>query len=262
MVKRGFHDARIHLRRSSDNGITWNNPICCIPGKGYYVTNNDRVVRLSSGRIIAPASFHIMQGDTINKKSIVMFFMSDDDGYTWKEPQNYCSLPSTELSGLQEPGVIELKNGVLWAWCRTMLGRQYQMFSFDMGETWTPVYPSVFTSPNSPLSMKRIPGSGKLIAVWNPIPAYQTRVIPSYNNRKGWDRKPLVGAISEDDGKVWSECFTIEGEENRGGYCYCAIHFTDDALLLAYCAGEPEDASCLAKLRIRRIPFEDIPCVY
>ena len=38
------------------------------------------------------------------------------------------------------------------------------------------------------------------------------------------------------------------------GYCYCAIHFTKDAMLLAYCAGGPEDGSCLAKTRIRRIP--------
>ena len=43
-------------------------------------------------------------------------------------------------------------------------------------------------------------------------------------------------------------------EDEDHGYCYCAIHFTKDAMLLAYCAGGPEDGSCLAKTRIRRIP--------
>lgn len=57
-------------------------------------------------------------------------------------------------SGLQEPGVVELKNGVLWAWARTDLGRQYEMFSMDGGEHWSDSQPSWFTGPCSPLSVK------------------------------------------------------------------------------------------------------------
>jgi hypothetical protein len=37
-----------------------------------------------------------------------------------------------------------------------------------------------------------------------------------------------------------------------GWYCYTAIHFTEDAMLLAYCAGDPQ-AGYLNRLRLRRV---------
>jgi sialidase-1 len=58
LIRYGWHDMRLHLRRSSDEGETWGEPICCINAPGYFVTNNDRVVRLSSGRLIIPAARH------------------------------------------------------------------------------------------------------------------------------------------------------------------------------------------------------------
>nr|WP_246358875.1 sialidase family protein [Paenibacillus phytorum] len=158
------------------------------------------------------------------------------------------------MSGLQEPGLIELKEDVLWAWARTDLGRQYEMFSADGGETWSTPIPSRFTSPNSSLSMKRIPGSGFLLAVWNPIPNYETRVLEKHS----WGRTPMIGAISKDNGQTWEGNFAVEREEDHGGYCYTAIHFTEDSVLLAYCAGEPEDVICLSRLRVRKIPLSSI----
>ena len=41
------------------------------------------------------------------------------------------------------------------------------------------------------------------------------------------------------------------------GYCYTAIHFTTDGVLLAYCAGGAADKHRLAKLRIKKLPFAD-----
>jgi hypothetical protein len=38
------------------------------------------------------------------------------------------------------------------------------------------------------------------------------------------------------------------------GYCYTAIHFTNDAVLLAYCAGDPDCGWVLSRTRIRRVP--------
>lgn len=101
------------------------------------------------------------------------------------------------------------------------------------------------------MSVKRSP-SGKLLAVWNPIPAYQTRGLNSYN----FARTPMVAASSPDDGKTWSDPYTIE--DAPGGYCYIAIHFEGPDVLLAYCAGQPEDVSCLARLRMKSIPAADM----
>lgn len=40
-------------------------------------------------------------------------------------------------------------------------------------------------------------------------------------------------AVSKDNGKTFSEPTAFETEEDHG-YCYCAIHFLDDAILLGY----------------------------
>jgi Neuraminidase (sialidase) len=261
LLRFGWHDMRLHVRRSNDEGRTWSDPVCCVPGQGYYVTNNDRVVRLSSGRLIVPCGLHKMKGDSRtdwkswDSRSTAYFFLSDDDGYTWREAKGCAALyvPHSD-SGLQEPGVLELHNGVLWAWARTDLGRQYEMFSIDGGETWSLPVPSRFTSPNSPLSMKRLPGSDSLVAVWNPVPNYETRTI----ERHSWGRTPLIGAISKDDGRTWSGRFAVERDEDGGGYCYTAIHATMDTILLAYCAGEAEDGICLTRLKVRKIELSSL----
>ncbi|MEF3304925.1 sialidase family protein [Paenibacillus sp. GYB003] len=261
IVRYGWHDTRLHLRRSSDEGATWGEPICCVPGRGYYVTNNDRVVRLSSGRLVVPAGYHRMKASSetewgsFDGRAIAYFFLSDDDGYTWREARNFCSIGApNSRSDMQEPGVIELANGALWGWARTDLGCQYEVFSHDGGETWSRPAPSKFTSPCSPLSMKRDPGTGALLAVWNPIPAYNTRRLEKHS----WGRTPLIGAISKDEGKTWERHFAVEREEDGNGCCYVAIHFAGDAVLLAYCAGEAEDGICLARLKIRKIAISEL----
>lgn len=266
VVRKEANDARTHLRRSSDEGRTWSQSILCIPPEGYYVVNNDRVVKLSDGRIIIPSAYHRNGYSSYKTNPYVrfdsrgeaIFFISDDDGQTWREGNCKCVLPFNKYSqsGLQEPGLIELKNGVLWAWARTDMCYQYEMFSFDRGETWTTPQPSRFTSPCSPLSMKRVPADGNLVAVWNPVPNYNGR---TQFSGKIWNggRTPLVIAVSKDDGNTWGEYKVIENEPDYG-YCYTAIHFLDDSLLLAYCAGGPKDGNCLAKLRIRKIMLKEL----
>lgn len=261
VVKRGFmQDCRPYLRKSADEGKTWSEPICCISCPGYFVLNNDRVIQLDSGRLIFGASKHnVLEKGGINNKrfddrGIVYFYFSDDNGETWQESKTISYLNvSHSTTGLQEPGLIALQNGVLWAWARTDMGRQYQMFSTDEGKTWTPSEPSVFSATCSPLSMKRIPNSGLLLAIWNPIPMYQTRK----SIASGWGRTPLVGAVSADEGASWSNYFYVDNDKDAG-YCYTAIHFTDNAVLLAYCAGGPEDGtSCLVRQRIKKIAFAE-----
>jgi len=259
-LRRGWHDTRLHLFRSQDEGRTWSEPVCCIPAKGYYVVNNDRVVRLASGRILIPSSFHRMKGESsedwgsFDGRGAAYFFLSDDNGLTWREAKQCCALPApASATGLQETGVTELGNGVLWAYFRTDMGCQYESFSRDGGESWTQASPSRFSGPVSPLSVKRML-DGRLLAVWNPVPLYQTRI------RKGWSwgRTPLACAVSGDDAKSWTAPLLVEDGQDNGGYCYTAIHAEPDGVLLAYCAGNESDRICLAKLRMRRIPMREL----
>ncbi len=272
-LNRGWHDLRMQLRRSADEGRTWSEPVQCMPMAAYWNVENDRVVRLSSGRLIIPANLHRQRADfdaawpsaklrtmapwtesALDNRGIAFFFLSDDDGRTWREAPGYCVLPVMHTeSGLQETGLVELPGGALWAWARTDLGRQYEFFSLDGGENWTQPEPSRFTSPNSPLSMKRIPGSSRFLAIWNPAPNYETRPLKPI----GKDRTPLVGAIGEGPGGKWSRAVVIEGEGALdAAYIYTAIHFTKDAVLLAYSTRTEHDTGHMPRLRIRKLSLD------
>ena len=262
-LRRSWLDLRLQLRRSSDEGLTWGQPVQCIPVAGYWVVLNDRIVRLSSGRLVVPANLHRQRIDftpaepdawgskKVDSRGIAFFFLSDDDGRTWREAPGFgtISVPYTN-TGLQETGVVELHNGVLWAFCRTDLSRQYEFFSSDGGETWSQPGPSRFTSPASPMSIKRIPNTDRFLAIWNPAPNYETRPIKP----TGGDRTPLVGATGPGPGGEWTPAYVIEGQDGvDAGYHYTAIHFTKDAVLLAYCAGNAEDQGRLNRIRIRKV---------
>lgn len=257
LYRHGIDDLKLVLRRSFDEGRSWQPPVECISVPGYYVVNNDRVVRTSSGRIIVPAGCHADAPQKEGKwhpQAYDRFFYSDDDGYTWQlsPGEIHLNVPRTQTA-LQEPGLIELQDGRLWCWARTDLGCQYESYSSDGGISWSAPVPSVFTAPASPLSMKRIPWNEKLLAVWNPIPNYQTREI----SRWSWGRTPLVCAVSSDEGTSWEPIRLVE-DDLHAGYCYCAIYFLPDAVLLAYCAGGEADGCVLSRLRLRRIEAAEL----
>jgi len=57
-LRHSWHDLRMVLRRSSDEGRTWSEPVSCMHASEYHVVNNDRVIRLTSGRLLIPAALH------------------------------------------------------------------------------------------------------------------------------------------------------------------------------------------------------------
>lgn len=252
----GFDDTHAYLRTSDDEATSWSERQCCIPAAGYYVTNNDRVIQLSSGRLVLPAAFHRAVGagpePDFSPWGTTYFYLSDDTGATWRESRPSVLPFGSSRSGLQEPGVVELADGTLWGWARTDQGSQWEMRSHDGGETWSVPRPSAFASPRSPLSVKRLE-SGRLVAVWNPVAASPG----SHRPAVGWNdgRTPLVLSHGDEMGENWSEQMMLESDPDSG-YCYTAIHQVPGFLLLAYCAGSAvRDGSCLTRLRVRRVPM-------
>ena len=207
------------LRISSDETETWNDPVECIIDKdGYFVLNNNRVIQLKNGRLLFAVSLHKSPGDTlVSSTGRIWSYYSDNNGKNWEVSME---VPNPGSVVTQEPGLIELKNGDIMMYLRTMSGVQYISYSKDAGETWSQVEKSNIKSPCSPASITRIPSNGILMLVWN-------------DNGTDQKRTPLNIAISEDEGKSWRNEQIIE-DNPEGSFCYPAIHYLDKVILISY----------------------------
>ena len=254
------------VRFSDDECASWSDPLQVISSPSYYVVNNDRVIQLASGRLLLAAAehcelggYHIEKGKRVatrgfRQSGLITFMVSDDDGVSWHAAPQRLFGPTSQAT-LQEPGVVELANGSIWSLMRSGDGVQWQSFSRDGGMSWTSVEPSAFKSPRSPLSMKRVPVSGELIAVWND---HEDRYGLPRGTTGSWTRTPLVSAVSRDDGLTWTDHTLLESSHEHG-FCYTAMHFTDDDhLLLAYLAGGADTDGVLNRMRIRRVALADL----
>lgn len=250
LIKNSWIDCRPHVRFSGDDGQSWSapEPMCAAPG--YFVMNNDRVIQLGGGRLVAPLAFHRARGTdpsssrSFDSRAIAIWLLSDDGGATWRESDTWAALPVLPTrTGLQEPGVVERADGSLWSWARTDQGAQFACASRDSGRTWTLPAPTALKSPPSPASIKRLPDSPDLLAIWND----HSGIFPVIEGK----RTPLIAGISNDGGQTWPTRKALENDPD-GWYCYAAIQFVGDAALLAYCAGDPRVGG-LNRLRVRRI---------
>jgi len=254
-----FHSSSIGRAVSSD-GVNFTVSRCRMDmQKGYYVINNSRFIRLSDGRIATAAARHFMNCGYDGKPARfdshgdLMGFISDDEGESFHRAGHHATLTLTSgfPSGVQEPGIIELPGGVIWMWARSNLGWQMQCYSLDGMKSFTPLEPSQFTSPCSPMSVIS-QGDGVMYNIYNPIPSYNGRTAG------GWGRTPFVLRRSTDWGKTWGPLNTIEDDDERG-YCYAGMFFTDDdSLLVGYCRGHKDDGCCLNRLGIMKIRLDSV----
>jgi Neuraminidase (sialidase) len=248
LVKNSLYDCRPYVRFSSDEAKTWSKrtPIVSDERTSYYVLNNDRVIQTKSGRLIVPLARHDnRKGEKYDASATLVCYLSDDGGQTWRESKQ--SMASDRVV-YQEPGVVELSDGRILMFIRTDAGTQYLSWSSDGGETWSVPEPAPqLTSPLSPASIKRIPSTGDLLVVWNNH-AGVTADSPNYRKRT-----PFTAALSKDDGKTWAHFKDIETSPN-GWYCYTAITFVGDHVLLGHCAGDTTKSGGLATTQITRFP--------
>lgn len=219
---------RYCLIRSSDEGKTFGDPVYCINDGDYHVINNDRVIRLANGKILIPSARHPVHervGEGIGRAN---FFISDDDGRSFRKTSCELVTPFPEISkGLQEPGVYQLSDGRLWGYFRTNFGFQFEAFSSDEGESWTDVRPNLtFTSPRSPMLIKDV---GKYtLAIFNPEPPHRMNPRPF-----GLDRTPFMVAVSEDRGESFCRFYLLE-DDLQSSYCYPAVIEGEDYFLVSY----------------------------
>jgi len=224
---------KILLVRSSDEGMTWSEPLncfACLEKDDYYVLNNDRVITLKSGRILFSVARHTIHSGTNRfMPGEICFFYSDDDGATWKKTDTELkSYFPNDGWGYREPGLYQLPDGRIWCFIRTGLGRHLQSFSNDDGITWSPVELSWFTAPDSPLSVRAV---GKYTAaIFNPQPDSVCR-----DREVQAGRTPFVCAVSEGNGMSFSRIYCLDDVPTLN-YCYAAIFEGEDYFLAGYYA--------------------------
>ena len=230
--KNSMEDCRPWLRISRDEAKTWSEPIECIPAPvGYYVLNNDRVIQVANGRLIMPTAFHGTVNGRLQPGSIVTH-LSDDRGKTWRRSESVLERDAAgERISFMEPGVVELGEGRLLMVIRTRVGCQYLSESKDNGQTWSTPRPSQILSPEAPATVTKVPSTGDLLLIWNDHAGKPEE----YRRRQPPIRTPLAVAISRDEGKTWENKKLIEDEPDHG-YCYTAVAFDDERVLLGYCA--------------------------
>lgn len=230
------------LRISDDEGKTWSAATHITPQNqpAYRVLNNDRVIQLKSGRLVVPVATHYLPGWPGWRNSAqIHCYLSDDHGISWRSSK--ATLESELLA--QEPGVVELKDGRILMFCRSQ-DCQLESHSADGGETWSQLKRSTIAQPSpSPASIERIPSTGDLLLVWNNGDDPLAKVKPV-------GRRPFTAAVSSDDGATWKHVQNI-GTDPEGWYCYTAIEFVGDHVLLAHC-----EYPRLNSLQITRLPVK------
>ena len=256
LIKENNNDSTLGRVYSTDGyNFVAERCVCRFP-HGYYVVNNARLERLSDGTIVAPAAKHIYPSPEehengvwdFDHSSVIYCLTSSDDGKTFTDTLARVTVNAARNQDvMQEPGILELPNGVMWMWIRTDRCYQYECYSMDNMRRFTTPEPSIFTSACSPMEVLPA-GNGVLYTIYNPIPLYNGR---EFN--VSWGRTPLVIRKSNDWGKTWGDLHIIEDDPNRG-YCYPAMFITNDGhMLCAYCRGGEEDRCCLNRLGIMKI---------
>jgi len=219
---------------SRDEGKTFSEPITITPRKSFWVMNNDRLVQLKSGRLLAPCQR--LDNWPMIRHSFAQVLYSDDNGKNWKG-SDLVDIRSNR-DGADEPGLIELNDGRILMYFRTGLGCIYQSFSSDAGVSWSTPEAAILPAPMSPALIKRIPSTGHLLIIWN-----HTLPGDTYN-----DRFPLTAAISKDEGRTWQ--IRDLDTDVRFTFAYPSIAFYNGRVVITYWAAHGSWYS----LKLRSVP--------
>lgn len=238
LEKNSYSDLDLMVRFSRDEAETFGEPVRITATPGYHVVNNDRIVQLSSGRLLAPAA----STPDVRKDNhfVSRCFLSDDGGLSWRPGRGEVDY---EKRGAMEPEVLELSGGDVLMIFRTQSGHIGTSRSRDGGETWSAPKSWGVTAPEAPATLRRIPATGDLVLIWNNT--YQ----PGAGH--GGKRTPLTAAVSSDEGATWEHIQNLESDPNRT-FSYPSLTFSRNRAVLSYWDSDP--GSTRLNCRFRSLP--------
>jgi sialidase-1 len=235
------------FRRSEDEGRTWSAPVRLPQREPYQTGCHDRLAVLSGGRLVAP--LHCTH-DWHAHHLQVRVAWSDDHGRSWQlgEPLALPKVADSGESGCIEPDVAERANGSLLMAIRTAMGTIFRAESHDGGESWGGLRSMEVVAPVAPALLRRIPGTGDLLLIWNWRYDWQERL--------GGVRRPLACAVSGDGGDSWPLARRkILEDDPAATYAYPSCLFLDDEALITYHVTPSNDPGGQRSLKLLRLPL-------
>jgi len=146
--------------------------------------------------------------------------------------------------GAMEPRLVEKRDGVLRMLLRTDQGSLWQCTSENCGATWCEPSDTGIEAPQAPFVFTRIPSTGDLLLVRNPVADLEQGTHQGY-------RTPLAASISRDDGETWINERLLESDTSRT-YCYLSTTFINDWVLFSYYVSRRDVNE--EGLRVARVP--------
>ncbi len=202
-----------HVKRSTDDGVTWSKPERLY--NGLYGPVKNKPVLLADGSILSPTSVELPSPR--GRCWRVHFERSTNGGKSWE-----LIGPVNEGHRIQaiQPSILTHPNNRLQALGRTQQGRLFEVWSEDGGISWGEM--SLMHLPNNNSGTDAVTLSdGRHVLVYNHT-----------GNRAGatkGERSPLNLAISK-DGKTWQAALVLESEPKRE-FSYPAVIQTRDGLI-------------------------------
>ncbi|WP_443939411.1 sialidase family protein [Pedobacter sp. MW01-1-1] len=195
------------MRSSKDGGKTWSEATK-LPNDNIGPVKNKPVL-VSNGNLFAPSS---REGNGWK----IHFEVTKDNGKTWR---TVGPIAGDDIKAIQ-PSILQYGNGKLQILARTANRAIVESWSYDNGETWSPLAKTSLPNNNSGTDAVTMQ-DGRQVLVYN-------HVLPPGTLAKG-ARTPLNVSVSK-DGVNWSAALILE-DSPISQYSYPAVIQTKDGML-------------------------------
>jgi predicted neuraminidase len=184
------------LRKSQDDGLTWEKPIR-LPA-GYVGPVKNKPIELANSTLLCPSSLEDAGWRVQMERYVQNRYWSKTKALN--SPLDYAAI---------QPTLLAYPDGSIQALCRTKSGRLTECWSSDSGKKWTRMKRTQLPNPNAGAD-GTVMADGRALLVYN-------------HTRNG--RSPLNVSVSN-DGKEWEAALVLENQP--GEYSYPAVIQTSD----------------------------------
>jgi len=198
--------------RSLDEGRSWIDRKKIFDGYCGALIN---IVETRDGHIIVPLEAFVADPG----RHVTFTLVSADRGHTWTRSNMIDLGGHGHHDGALESNVAELMDGRMLLLVRTNLDRFWEAYSDDQGLSWRELRPSQLDASSSPGYLLRL-ASGRLALFWNRLypegkTSYTRYERPFTKRPASWHREELSLALSDDDGKSWTQPVVVARQ--KGG---------------------------------------------